>query len=186
MCVHRSTSALTSARADSKRGLDRMLAGSVVLLIASKAECESKVAVLRGAFTRDTTSFRVFLVYFLKAEVMSGNGGFHFMVFPRSPWVPIMQSQSQRCETSGWRGWQMVYVSRADVATGGEEHAVTWMMLAVMFTASNPVFNSYVFRANREVVFCRMVMVYDQSSVFTIYYRRPRPAALVNHEYIAW
>ena len=60
------------------------------LVSVSKSSHEWNEAVLR-ALMRDTQSLINFLVYFLKVSVISGNGGSHFKVFPRSPWVPIAQ-----------------------------------------------------------------------------------------------
>ena len=37
----------------------------------------------------ETQSFISFFVYLLKVSVISGNGGDHCKVLPRSPWVPI-------------------------------------------------------------------------------------------------
>ena len=57
---------------------------------------------------------------------MSGNGGSHLRVVPRSPWVPTMASHAVMECTESCRGRQSRYVSRDDVATGGDEQAVTW------------------------------------------------------------
>lgn len=41
------------------------------------------------ALIRETASVIAFLEWALNVEAMSGNGGFHLSVVPRSPMVPI-------------------------------------------------------------------------------------------------
>ena len=41
------------------------------------------------AFTRDTASVIAFFEYCLNVSAISGNGGFHLSVVPKSPSVPI-------------------------------------------------------------------------------------------------
>ena len=109
--MQRSTSALTSARALSRAGAVRTSFGLVADERASQAAMTLNAAVLLGAFMRETTSLSVFFVCSLKVEVMSGKGGAHLRVLPRSPCVPTTQSQGlgdSVAVTSGCRALQMV------------------------------------------------------------------------------
>ena len=56
---------------------------------------------------------------------MSGNGGSHLRVVPRSPWVPTMANQAVMEWTDGCRGRHSRYVRIDEVATGGDMQAVT-------------------------------------------------------------
>lgn len=53
-------------------------------------------------------AFRVPFLWVLKVEVMSGKGGCHLRLVPRSPWVPTTASQDVREGTEGCKGVQMV------------------------------------------------------------------------------
>ena len=61
-----------------------------------------------------------FFEWDLKVAVRSGKGGSHFMLLPRSPWVPSAHNQDTLSLRSGWSGKQIVYVNSALVATGGQ------------------------------------------------------------------
>ena len=107
VCVCRSTSSLISARALSSLVLLRMSFGLFASSRACQAERTSNLDIRLAAphqhfimddthfnlraFISDTASFIAFLVCVLKTSVMSGKGGFHFKVLPRSPCVPIAQ-----------------------------------------------------------------------------------------------
>lgn len=106
-CVQRSTSALTSCRAASSLGCLSTSDGCSALARAVQAEITSYAAVRRGALTWDTTSFNNFLVYCFNVGCMSGNGGSHFNVLPRSPCVPTTHSHAQRSCTFSCSGWHM-------------------------------------------------------------------------------
>jgi hypothetical protein len=72
------------------------------------------------AFRKDTQSFISFFVCVLNVSFMSGNGGNHFKVFPRSPCVPIAQRYPHSLAISGWSSLQISYVIKAVVGTGGQ------------------------------------------------------------------
>ena len=107
VCVCRSTSSLISARALSSLVLMRISFGLFASRRACHAERTSNLDVRLAAphqyfiledthvnlraFISDTASFIAFLVCVLKTSVISGKGGFHFKVLPRSPCVPIAQ-----------------------------------------------------------------------------------------------
>src|ERR1700760_4923167 len=85
VCVHRSTSALTSARASSNRLFLSIESGPSAARRADHADMTSYLAVRRGALTSEIAVFIFALVYCLNVAVISGNGGSHLNVFPRSP-----------------------------------------------------------------------------------------------------
>ena len=101
VCVCFSTSSLISARAFSNLTLLNISFGPLALRRACHADITSNLEVRRAIFgqieylTRfdddiralinATASLIAFFVCVLKTSFISGNGGFHFSVFPRSP-----------------------------------------------------------------------------------------------------
>lgn len=85
----------------------RMLAGAEGEMRAVQAERTSYCGERRGAFNRETMAFKVDFLWREKVSVMSGKGGSHFVVVPRSPWVPTTASQEVREGTEGCKGEQM-------------------------------------------------------------------------------
>src|ERR1700761_9736683 len=117
--VHRSTSALTSARASSNRLFFRIESGPSAASSADQADSTSYLGVRRGALSSEIAVLIFALVCCLNVTFMSGNGGSHLKVLPRSPWVPIAHSHCVSAAMIGDSSAQMMYVSSEEVATGG-------------------------------------------------------------------
>lgn len=113
-----------------------MSLGDFAVFTAFQADRTSYVAVLRAtscginafprtkhamnvrALMRDTASVILFFVYCLKASFILGNGRSHLNAKPKSPIVPMHASQSHVLDIDRCRGWQRMYDSNAEVATG--------------------------------------------------------------------